>query len=84
MRGKVTPKGNLSRLAHGRVRVFFQRFDTKAKRWQKVTRFSKDAKDEFTLRYKFNKRGVWRVTGKFSPKKGFKSSKYKTRKLRVR
>src|SRR5829696_2042815 len=32
VRGKITPKGNLSRLAHGRAYVFFSRFDTNARR----------------------------------------------------
>ena len=74
VRGKISPKGNLSRLAHGRAYVYFSRFDTKAKRWKKVSRYSRDAKHAFTLRYKFKKRGVWRVTGNFKPKKGFKAS----------
>ncbi len=84
VRGKITPKGNLSRLAHGRAYVFFSRFDTKAKRWKKVSRYSRDAKHAFTLRYKFKKRGVWRVTGQFKPKKGFKASRAKAARLKVR
>jgi Bacterial Ig domain len=84
VRGKITPKGNLSRLAHGRAYVYFSRFDTKAKRWKKVSRYSRDAKHAFTLRYKFKKRGVWRVTGAFKPKKGFKASKAKAARLKVR
>ena len=89
--GKVTVKGKIasgnaliSRLAHGRGYVFFSRFDTKAKRWKKVSRYSKDAKHAFTLRYKFKKRGVWRVTGTFKPKTGFKASRAKAAKLKVR
>jgi hypothetical protein len=89
--GKVTVKGKIasknaliSRLAHGRGYVFFSRFDTKAKRWKKVSRYSKDAKHAFTLRYKFKKRGVWRVTGTFKPKTGFKASRAKASKLKVR
>jgi hypothetical protein len=89
--GKVTVKGRLasgnaliSRLAHGRGYVVFSRFDTKAKRWKKVSRYSKDAKHAFTLRYKFKKRGVWRVTGNFKPKSGFKASRAKASKFKVR
>jgi hypothetical protein len=84
VRGKISPKGNLSRLAHGRAYVFFSRFDTKTKRWKKYSRFSRDAKHAFTLRYTFKKRGVWRVTGNFKPKKGFKASRSKTTKVKVR
>jgi hypothetical protein len=89
--GKVTVKGKIasgnaliSRLAHGRGYVFFSRFDTKAKRWKKVSRYSKDAKHAFTLRYKFKKRGVWRVTGNFKPKSGFKASRAKASKGRFK
>ena len=89
--GKVTVKGKvasgnalISRLAHGRGYVFFSRFDTKAKRWKKVSRYSKDAKHAFTLRYKFKKRGVWRVTGNFKPKTGFKASRAKASRLKIR
>jgi Bacterial Ig domain len=84
VRGKISPKGSLSRLAHGRAYVFFSRFDTKTKRWKRYSRFSRDAKHAFTLRYTFKKRGVWRVTGNFKPKKGFKASRSKTTKLKVR
>jgi hypothetical protein len=83
VRGKVSALGGYSRLAHGRAYVYFSRFDTKAKRWKKVSRFSRDAKHAFTLRYAFKKRGVWRVTGAFKPKSGFKKAKSKTRKLKV-
>ena len=84
VRGKVSALGGYSRLAHGRAYVFFQRFDTKAKRWKKVSRFSKDAKHAFTVRYSFKKRGVWRVTGNFKPKKGFKKARSKpSKKFRV-
>jgi hypothetical protein len=89
--GKVTVKGKvasknplISRLAHGRGYVFFERFDTKAKRWKKVSRYSRDAKHAFTLRYTFKKRGVWRVTGHFKPKTGFKATRAKaSKKFRV-
>ncbi len=84
VRGKISPKGTLSRLAHGRAYVYFSRFDTKSRRWKKVSRFSRDAKHAFTLRYKFKKRGVWRVTGNFKPKKGFKASRAKTARVKVR
>ena len=84
VRGKIRPQGTLSRYAHGRAYVFFSRFDTKRKRWNKVSRYSRDAKHAFSLRYKFKKRGVWRVTGQFKPKKGFKSARSKPRRLRVR
>jgi Bacterial Ig domain len=77
VRGKVSALGGYSRLAHGRAYVFFQRFDTRAKRWKKVSRYSRDAKHAFTLRYSFKKRGVWRVTGSFKPKKGFKKARAK-------
>jgi hypothetical protein len=85
--GKVTVKGKIasknpliSRLAHGRGYIFFERFDTKAKRWKKVSRYSRDAKHAFTLRYTFKKRGVWRVTGRFKPKTGFKAARAKASK----
>jgi hypothetical protein len=85
--GKVTVKGKvasksplISRLAHGRGYVVFQRFDTKAKRWKKVSRYSRDAKHAFKLRYTFKKRGIWRVTGHFKPKTGFKASRAKASK----
>ena len=68
VRGKVSPQGGYSRLAHGRAYVYFSRFNTKTKRWKKTSRFSRDAKHAFTLRYSFKKRGVWRVTGEFKPK----------------
>jgi hypothetical protein len=91
-RGKVTVRGRIasknkliSRLAHGRGYVFFQRFDTKAKRWRKVSRYSRDAKRGFSVRYTFKKRGVWRVTGTFKPKRGFKAARAKaSKRLRVR
>jgi hypothetical protein len=83
VRGKVAALGGYSRLAHGRAYVYFSRFDTKNKRWKTVSRFSRDAKHAFTLRYVFKKRGVWRVTGAFKPKKGFKKAKTKARKLKV-
>jgi len=89
-KGKVTVRGKIaskqaavSRLAHGRGYIVFSRFDTKSKRWKKVSRYSKDAKHAFTLRYKFKKRGVWRVTGTFKPKTGFKASRAKASKLKV-
>jgi hypothetical protein len=89
--GKVTVKGKIasknpliSRLAHGRGYVYFQRFDTKAKRWKKVSRYSRDAKHAFTVRYTFKSRGVWRVTGAFKPKTGFKAARAKaSKKFRV-
>ena len=84
VRGKISPKGTLSRLAHGRAYVYFSRFDTKNNRWKRYSRFSRDAKHAFSFSYKFNKRGAWRVTGSFKPKKGFKSSRSKARKLKVR
>ncbi len=90
-RGKVTVRGRIasadtavSRRAHGRGYVYFSRFDTKAKRWRKVSRYSHDAKRTLKVRYRFKKRGVWRVTGTFKPKAGFKASRAKTSKLRVR
>ena len=83
VRGKVAALGGYSRLAHGRAYVYFSRFDTKTKRWKKVSRFSRDAKHAFTLRYTFKKRGVWRVTGHFKPKKGFKKARPKARRLKV-
>src|SRR5215204_939726 len=83
-KGKVTVRGKIaskqaavSRLAHGRGYIVFSRFDTKSKRWKKVSRYSKDAKHAFTLRYKFKQRGVWRVTGQFKPKTGFNGSRAK-------
>ena len=83
VRGKVNPLGGISRLAHGRVHVYFQRFDTRSKRWVKVgKRISKDAKHAFRASYRFNKRGVWRATGVFNPKKGFKRSRAKTKQIR--
>jgi hypothetical protein len=89
-RGKVTVKGKIaskspliSRLAHGRAYVYFSRFDTKAKRWKKVSRYSRDAKHAFKLRYTFKQRGVWRVTGSFKPKRGFKKARPKARRLKV-
>ena len=84
VRGKITPRGNISRLAHGRAYVYFSRFDTKAKRWRKISRYSRDAKHTFSLRYKFEQRGVWRVTGRFKPKKGFRRARSKPFRLRVR
>ena len=84
IRGKISPKGGLSRLAHGRAYVYLSRFDTKNKRWKRYSRFSRDAKHAFSFRYKFNKRGAWRVTGHFKPKTGYKSSRSKIRKVRVR
>jgi hypothetical protein len=89
--GKVTVKGKvasknplISRLAHGRGYIYFSRFDTKTKRWKKVSRYSRDAKHAFTLRYKLKSRGVWRVTGNFKPKAGFKASRAKASKFKVR
>ena len=84
VRGKVRPQGGLAPRALGSVRVRFARFDTHTKRWKRVSLYRKDAKKSFTLRYKFKKRGVWRVTGKFVPKKGFKASKSRTARLKVR
>jgi hypothetical protein len=83
VKGKIVPQGNLSRLAHGRAYVTFSRFNTKTNRWKKVSRFSRDAKHLFTLRYTFKKHGVWRVTGNFKPKKGFKKATAPVRKLKV-
>ena len=83
VRGKVSALGGYSRLAHGRAYVYFSRFDTKTKRWKKISRYSRDAKHAFTLRYSFRKRGVWRVTGTFKPKAGFKTARSKGRKLKV-
>jgi hypothetical protein len=83
VRGKISPVGSLSRLAHGRAYVVFSRFDTKTNRWKKVSRYSRDAKHAFTLRYKFKKHGVWRVTGTFKPKKGFKKANAPVRRLKV-
>jgi hypothetical protein len=91
-KGKVTVKGKIaskntliSRLAHGRGYIFFERFDTKAKRWKKVSRYSRDAKRAFKLRYTFKKRGVWRVTGRFKPKTGYKAARAKaSKKFRVK
>jgi hypothetical protein len=81
VKGKIASKNRLiSRLAHGRGYVFFQRFDTKAKRWKKVSRYSRDAKHAFKVRYTFKKRGVWRVTGHFKPKSGFKAARAKASK----
>src|SRR5829696_2912253 len=85
VRGKISSKNaSISRLAHGRGYVVFSRFDTKTRRWSKVSRYSKDAKHAFKLRYTFKKRGVWRVTGNFKPKAGFKGSRAKASKLKVR
>ena len=84
VRGKIMPQGDYSRFAHGRAYVFFARFDTKAKRWKKVSRYSRDAERAFSLSYEFKKRGMWRVTGEFKPYKGFTSARSKPRKLRVR
>jgi len=89
--GKVTVRGRIasrnpliSRLAHGRGYVHFQRFDTKAKRWKTMSKFSRDAKKAFSVRYTFKKRGVWRVTGHFKPKTGFKAARAKaSKKFRV-
>ena len=64
-------------LAHGRGYIAFSRFDTKSKRWKRVSRYSKDAKTAFRLRYRFSKGGVWRVTGEFKPKAGYKGSRAK-------
>jgi hypothetical protein len=81
VKGKIASKNPLiSRLAHGRGYVFFERFDTKAKRWKKVSRYSRDAKHAFTVRYRFKSRGVWRVTGRFKPKTGFKAARAKASK----
>jgi hypothetical protein len=63
--------------------VWFQRFDAKTKRWQNVTRFSKDAKHTFVVRYRFKKRGLWRVAGNFKPREGFKAARAKTVKFKV-
>jgi hypothetical protein len=85
VRGKISSKNAaISRLAHGRGYVSFSRFDTKASRWKKVSRFSRDAKHAFSLTYTFKKRGVWRVTGEFKPKTGFKASRAKASRLKVR
>ena len=88
--GKVLVKGKIasakplvSRTAHGRGYIAFSRFDTKSKRWKRVSRYSKDAKTAFRLRYRFNKGGVWRVTGEFKPKAGYKGSRAKALKLKV-
>jgi len=85
VRGKIASRNPLiSRLAHGRGYVHFQRFDTKAKRWKTMSRFSRDAKKAFSVRYTFKKRGVWRVTGHFKPKTGFKAARAKaSKKFRV-
>jgi len=84
VRGKIASRQPLvSRLAHGRGYVVFQRFDTKAKRWKKVSRYSRDAKRAFSLRYTFKKRGIWRVTGHFKPKTGFRASRARALKLKV-
>ena len=81
VKGKIASKNPLiSRLAHGRGYIFFERFDTKAKRWKKVSRYSRDAKHAFTVRYRFKSRGVWRVTGHFKPKTGFKATRAKASK----
>jgi hypothetical protein len=84
VRGKVRPQGGLAPRALGSVRVRFARFDTHTKRWKRVSLYRKDAKKGFRFTHKFAKRGVWRVTGKFVPKKGFKASKARTTKLKVR
>jgi hypothetical protein len=85
VRGRIASKSPLvSRLAHGRGYVYFQRFDTKAKRWRKVSRYSRDAKRAFSVRYTFRKRGIWRVTGHFKPYPGFKATRAKaSKKFRV-
>jgi hypothetical protein len=82
LRGKVTPLGGITPLAYGRVQVEFQRFDTHAKRWVRVARFSKDAKRAFRLSYRFSKRGLWRATGVFKPTAGFKGSRAQTPQVR--
>ena len=85
VRGRIASKNAaISRLAHGRGYIFFSRFDTKSRRWKKVSRYSRDAKRAFSLRYTFKKRGVWRVTGRFKPKTGFKASRAKASRLKVR
>ncbi len=49
MKGKIaSAKPLVSRTAHGRGYIAFSRFDTKAKRWKRVSRYSKDAKTAFT------------------------------------
>jgi hypothetical protein len=83
VRGKVSALGGYSRLAHGRAYVSFSHFDTRTNRWTKVSRFSRDAKHAFTFSYAFKKRGVWRITGDFKPKKGFKKATSKVRKLKL-
>ncbi|MGH2969936.1 MAG: Ig-like domain-containing protein [Solirubrobacteraceae bacterium] len=84
VRGKVTPRGDLAPRALGSVQVKFSRFDTREKRWKRFSLYRKDAKRAFRFTHRFKKRGVWRVTGKFVPKKGFSGSASKPRKLRVR
>jgi hypothetical protein len=44
----------------------------------------KDAKRAFRVRHRFQKRGVWRVTGRYVPRKGFKGAKAKPTRLKVR
>jgi hypothetical protein len=84
VRGKVTPQGGLAPRALGSVRVRFARFDTHTKRWKRVSLYRKDAKKAFRFTHRFKKRGVWRVTGKFVPKKGFRGSKSRAVRLKVR
>jgi hypothetical protein len=84
VRGKVSLKEKLAPRALGSVQVRFSRFDTKSKRWKRYSLYRKDAKRAFRFTHRFPKAGVWRVTGKFKPKKGFKASKSKAARLKVR
>jgi hypothetical protein len=82
VRGKVTPAGDLAPRALGSVQVKFSRFDTRKKRWKRYSLYRKDAKQAFRFTHRFKKRGVWRVTGRFVPKQGFKASRSTARKLK--
>jgi hypothetical protein len=84
VRGKVRPKDNIAPRALGTVKVRFARLDAKRKRWKRFSLYRKDAKKSFRFTHRLRKRGVWRVTAQFVPRKGFKASKAKAQKLKVR
>jgi hypothetical protein len=84
VRGKVRLIEKLAPRALGSVRIKFSRFDTKSKRWKTFGSYRKDAKRAFRVRHRFQKRGVWRVTGRYVPRKGFKGAKAKPTRFKVR
>ncbi len=83
VRGKVRLVEKLLPRALGSVRIKFSRFDTKSKRWKQFGYYRKDAKRRFRVSHRFQKRGVWRVTGRYVPRKGFKGSKAKPKRFKV-